>query len=107
MLDSKENAYSALYERLLENFRKMIEGHLALIHLNHALGEKNRTLNSYIKEIKTLRGIVPICSACKNIRDDKGFWHAVEAYVSERTEAQFSHGVCPDCYDTLYGNQKS
>lgn len=48
-------------------------------------------------EIKTLRGIVPICSYCKQIRDDKGFWNQVESYVRDHTEAEFSHGICPDC----------
>lgn len=55
-----------------------------------------------MKEIKTLRGIVPICSFCKQIRDDKGYWGQVEAYVSEHTEAQFSHGVCPTCANKHY-----
>lgn len=48
-------------------------------------------------EIRTLRGILPTCSHCKKIRDDQGRWHAIEAYISERSEAEFSHGYCPDC----------
>ena len=59
-------------------------------------------LESAIEHVKTLKGIVPICSSCKKIRDDRGFWEQVEAYVSRHTEAQFSHGICPDCLDTLY-----
>ena len=59
-------------------------------------------LRKAIEEIKTLRGIVPICANCKKIRDDKGFWEQVEAYVSKHTEARFSHGICPDCMDKLY-----
>ncbi|MCX5883617.1 MAG: PAS domain-containing protein, partial [Deltaproteobacteria bacterium] len=54
------------------------------------------------KEIKTLRGIIPICSACKRVRDDKGYWHQVEAYVRDRSEAEFSHSICPECLKKLY-----
>ena len=54
-------------------------------------------LKKALAEIKTLRGIVPICSFCKHIRDDEGFWNKVESYVGKHTHAKFSHGVCPDC----------
>jgi len=54
------------------------------------------------EEVKTLSGIVPICAHCKKIRDDKGFWNKVEIYVSQHTEAQFSHGLCPACAKALY-----
>jgi PAS domain S-box-containing protein len=59
-------------------------------------------LQSAIEQIKTLKGIVPICANCKKIRDDKGFWEQVEGYVSRHTEAEFSHGICPDCANKLY-----
>jgi PAS domain S-box-containing protein len=59
-------------------------------------------LQKALEEIKTLKGIVPICSNCKKIRDDKGYWEQVEAYVSRHTEAQFSHGICPECAKKLY-----
>lgn len=55
------------------------------------------------KEIKTLRGFLPICASCKKIRDDKGYWTQIEAYISEHSEAEFSHGICPDCATKLYG----
>jgi PAS domain S-box-containing protein len=55
-------------------------------------------LEEAIAEIKTLRGIIPICSYCKKIRDDKGAWDIMEAYISKNSDAQFSHGVCPQCY---------
>lgn len=55
-------------------------------------------LNKAFDEIKTLRGIIPICSYCKKIRDDKGAWDILEAYICNHSEAQFSHGVCPECY---------
>lgn len=59
-------------------------------------------LQKSLEEIKTLKGIVPICSNCKKIRDDKGYWEQVEAYVSRHTEARFSHGICPECAKKLY-----
>ncbi len=59
-------------------------------------------LQCSMAEIKKLSGFIPICSSCKKIRDDKGYWQQVEQYVSERSEAQFSHGICPDCMKKLY-----
>lgn len=67
--------------------------------------EKNRLIDELrqaLDQVKTLRGIVPICANCKNIRDDAGFWHQVEVYVRDHTEAQFSHGICPECEKKLY-----
>jgi PAS domain S-box-containing protein len=60
-------------------------------------------LQKALAEVKTLSGFIPICSHCKKIRDDKGFWESVEKYVGQRSKAQFSHGVCPDCAKKFYG----
>jgi DNA-binding NarL/FixJ family response regulator len=60
------------------------------------------SLRQAFEQIKTLKGFIPICAACKNVRDDKGFWHQVEAYISDRSEAEFSHGICPECAKKLY-----
>ncbi len=60
--------------------------------------DKNNKLQKALDEIKTLRGIIPICSYCKKIRDDQGAWDIIEAYICNHSEAQFSHGVCPECY---------
>ncbi|BDD88380.1 hypothetical protein DPPLL_27450 [Desulfofustis limnaeus] len=54
-------------------------------------------LNVSLQEIKTLQGILPICSYCKNIRDDKGSWKRLEAYIEEHSDAAFSHGICQEC----------
>ncbi len=59
-------------------------------------------LTDALKNIKTLRGLVPICASCKKIRDDKGYWNEVETYVSQHSEAEFSHGVCPQCLKKQY-----
>lgn len=61
------------------------------------LREKNRHLRDALEEIKVLRGIHPICSFCKKIRDNKGIWNHIENYIRDRSEATFSHSVCPDC----------
>jgi hemerythrin-like metal-binding protein/PAS domain S-box-containing protein len=65
-------------------------------------GEKEREdlirgLQQALEEVKTLGGLLPICSSCKKIRDDHGYWNQLEAYISEHTEAEFSHGICPEC----------
>jgi PAS domain S-box-containing protein len=59
-------------------------------------------LKHAIEQVKTLKGIVPICASCKKIRDDRGYWEQVEAYVARHTDAQFSHGICPDCAKNLF-----
>lgn len=59
-------------------------------------------LQKALAEIKTLRGIVPICASCKKIRNDEGYWQQVEVYVSANCEVEFSHGICPDCMKGLY-----
>ena len=61
-------------------------------------------LQDALEKIKTLRGMIPICAACKSIRDDEGFWHRVEVYIQDHSEAQFTHGICPDCVKRLYGD---
>jgi two-component system, cell cycle sensor histidine kinase and response regulator CckA len=73
--------------------RKWLEEdkHKLLIRLQEALAQ-----------VKTLGGLLPICSVCKKIRDDKGYWQQVEAYIQNHTDATFTHGVCPDCFPKLY-----
>ena len=61
--------------------------------LHNTIAQLEKTLS----EVKTLRGILPICSYCKKVRNDKGYWDQVEVYVKDHTEADFSHGICPDC----------
>ncbi len=63
-------------------------------------------LKDAMAEIKTLKGIVPICSECKKIRNDQGFWNHLEVFIEEHSHASFSHGLCPECEEKLYGGQK-
>ncbi len=60
------------------------------------------SLKQALAKIKTLSGILPICASCKKIRDDRGYWNQVEAYVRDHSQAEFSHSICPDCKKKLY-----
>ena len=66
------------------------------------LAEQITELQTALAQIKTLRGLLPICMYCKKIRDDKQYWQQVEGYISEHSDAQFSHGICPDCYKKYF-----
>jgi DNA-binding NtrC family response regulator len=74
------------------SIRYAIERKKLLVQLEHSA-----------KEIKTLRGFLPICANCKKIRDDKGYWTQIETYISAQTQAEFTHGICPECANKLYG----
>ena len=63
-----------------------------------------KSLQDALNEIKTLKGIIPICSYCHHIRDDEGAWERIEAYLSKHSDAQFSHGVCPKCEPKMLRN---
>lgn len=65
---------------------------------NRQLSEKNDELNKLLKELKTIKGIIPICSYCKKIRDEAGGWNQLEEYIRCHSDAEFSHGICPECY---------
>ncbi|MBU1387784.1 MAG: hypothetical protein KKE62_06205 [Proteobacteria bacterium] len=58
-----------------------------------------------LEETKILRGLIPICASCKKIRDDKGYWNQIEIYIEKHSDAHFSHGICKECQDKLYGDQ--
>lgn len=75
---------------------------VAYRNANTVLVQRNHELQKALFQIKELKGIIPICSACKMIRDDEGFWHQVEAYIESHTHAEFTHGICPDCMAMLY-----
>jgi len=73
--------------------------------IQDTLAEKEeliRELTIAIDEVKTLRGFIPICAHCKKIRDDQGYWEQIEDYIGAHSEAEFSHGICPDCMKKYY-----
>jgi len=63
-----------------------------------------KELQQALASIKTLSGLIPICASCKKIRDDQGYWNQLEAYISEHSDAEFSHGICPECAIKIYPN---
>ena len=62
-------------------------------------------LQEALARIKTLHGLIPICAGCKKIRDDQGYWNQIEGYIKEHSEAEFTHSLCPDCAERLYGKK--
>ncbi len=73
--------------------------------IKHNEIERNRLiaeLQKALAEVKTLSGLLPICSHCKKIRDDKGYWTQIESYIHEHSEAKFSHGICQECAKKYY-----
>lgn len=71
------------------------------------LSKTVENLQRALKEVKVLRGILPICSFCKKIRDDDGYWNQVEVYIKKRSDADFSHSICPTCFKEHYPNEYS
>lgn len=71
-----------------------------------ALEQTNAELNAAMAEVRTLEGMIPICSSCKNIRSDAGYWESVESYIMAHSDARFSHGICSDCGPKLYGSEE-
>lgn len=88
------------YGFLLKPFREReVQITLELAIYRHATEKERARLQA---QIKRLEGIIPICSHCKKMRNDAGYWRQVESYLSERTDARFSHGICPDCMPVVY-----
>lgn len=105
-LFSVESEVYIIGERLMQTNTAILDtmGTLnnELTNLTRELQRKNKELAHANNTIKTLRGIIPICSHCKVIRNDEGYWKEVEVYVSEHTEALFSHSICPKCMVEFY-----
>ena len=81
-----------------EELRARVQVGIRVLELQGALAQRVRELEDALSRVKTLQGLLPICSYCKKIRDDRNYWQQVEGYISDHSEAQFSHGICPECY---------
>ncbi len=75
---------------------------MTMCHLNDELETRNKELQKALDEIKVLKGILPLCSFCKKIRNDKNKWEEVDVYIYKHSQADISHGVCPDCMKKHY-----
>jgi phosphoserine phosphatase RsbU/P len=73
-----------------------------VVRLQSALAARVKDLEQAMGQVKTLRGLLPICSHCKKIRDDRNYWQQLEEYLAVHTEAQFTHSVCPECYEKFF-----
>ncbi|HEX9080909.1 MAG TPA: GAF domain-containing protein, partial [Holophagaceae bacterium] len=89
---SEPHPFPDTERRLLSTFARQLGIALDNAHLH-------QQLRLALDQVKTLSGLIPICSYCSRIRSDEGYWQRVEAYIRERTEAQFTHGICPDCFE--------
>lgn len=81
-----------------EELRARVQGGIRVLGLQGALAQRVRELEEALSRVKQLQGLLPICSYCKKIRNDRNYWQQVDGYITEHSEAQFSHGICPDCY---------
>lgn len=104
-------------EKVVDAFEKLLKENEKLIKLSDILDKKlfaykekieakNSNLEEAIGKIKQLEGILPICASCKKIRDKEGNWQQIEVYISEHSEADFTHGICHECTKKLYPNLK-
>lgn len=82
-----------------EELHARVQVGIRIVELQESLARRVRELEDALSQIKQLQGLLPICSYCKKIRNDRNYWQQVEEYITEHTEAQFSHGICPDCYE--------
>lgn len=71
-------------------------------NLEYLVEKRTEELREALSRVKTLSGLLPICASCKKIRDDKGYWNQIEAYISKHSTAEFSHGICPECAKKIY-----
>jgi len=98
------------FRRSVSLFRFLTEGHAMFDLLAEVLALAISVLvligvvymSRLIASLRTLSGLLPICATCKRVRDDQGYWTQIEAYISDRSSAEFSHGICPECTDKFY-----
>ena len=104
VLNSSPTAFPGIIEDLLLDVKELVESHLRLLCQGDILSKVVERLNQKMSELDTLRGFLTICSGCKRVKISEESWQAIEAYVTERSEAQFTHAICTDCRDRLYSD---
>lgn len=90
-----------------EEVRARVSTHVKIALLQRENRRTISELQNALSEVKALKGLLPICSHCKKIRDDKGYWNGVEEYFSAHADAEFSHSVCPECVESEFGGLSS
>lgn len=105
-LDAGANDYlTKPFHRAELRARVQVGAHV--LELQKNLAERVRELEEALSRVKQLQGLLPICSYCKSIRDDQNYWQHLDSYLTEHSEVQFSHGVCPACYTRVIEPQLS
>jgi phosphoserine phosphatase RsbU/P len=84
-----------------DELRARLHVGLRVLSLQERLAQRVDELQKALSQVKQLHGLLPICSYCKRIRSDTNYWQQVESYIAEHSGAQFSHGICPSCFDTV------
>jgi phosphoserine phosphatase RsbU/P len=84
-----------------EELRARMQAGLRILELQSKLVERVRELEDTLSRVRMLQGLLPMCSCCKKIRDDSNYWQQIENYVTAHSDAQFSHSVCPQCYEKI------
>ncbi len=85
----------------IRELRARIQVGERVVELQRALSDRVKELEEALSKVKQLQGLLPICSYCKKVRNDKNYWEQVEKYIADHSEVQFSHGICPDCYQMV------
>jgi len=85
----------------LEELRARVQVGIRMATLQERLAERVVELQAALSKVKQLSGLLPICSYCKRIRSDENYWEQVESYIGQHSDAQFSHGICPACFETV------
>lgn len=88
-----------------EELRARVQVGARMVELQLSLEEHVRELQAALSHVNQLQGIIPICCNCKKIRDDQNYWQRVENYIARHADAEFSHGICPDCYSNVFRPQ--
>lgn len=84
-----------------EELKARVQVGLRVVNLQSRLAERVHELEAALSRVKQLQGLLPICSYCKKIRDDHNYWQQIDSYFADHSDAQFSHGICPSCYETV------
>ena len=84
-----------------EEFEARLQVASRIVGLQQRLSDRVSELEQALTRVRQLQGLLPICAYCKRIRDDQNYWNQVETYLAEHTDVQFSHGICPSCFDRV------